>query len=161
MDLWLLRPGHRIRTRDGTEAEVLTETEDGAWIQVRYLEVSDDPSLAGTEGLVSEGEVEALLGVARTGGWGEKVTVILHHIPESEESEEGYEAVTMKGVPYAVSVTGSDPDSAEGALNHLLDGLRTFGFTGRVAVEDTTEPGSIKRYEIDMSRRNSNPPVGN
>jgi hypothetical protein len=151
VNVWLLKPGHRIRTHDGAEAEVLAQTEDGAWIQVRYLEVQDDPSLAGTEDLVSEGEVEALLGVARTGGWGEKVTVILHHFPESEESEEGYESVTMKGVPYNVSITGSDPHSAEGALNHLLDGLRAFGFTGRVAVEDVTEPGSSERYEIDVS----------
>ena len=151
MNLWLLRPGHSIRTRDGAEAEVLTGTKDGAWIKVRYLAVPDDPSLVGTEDLVSEGEVEAMLGVARTGGWGEKVTVILHHIPESEESEEGYEAVTMKGVPYNVSITGSDPRSAEDALNHLLDGLRAFGFIGHVAVEDVTAPGSIKRYEIAVS----------
>ena len=150
MDLWLLKPGHKIRTHDGAEAEVLSETEDGAWIKVRYLSVPDDPSLTGTEDLVSEGEVEALLGVARTGGWGEKVTVILHHIPESEESEEGYEAITMKGIPYAVSITGSDSHSAEGALNHLLNGLREFGFTGRVAVEDATEPGPIKRYETEV-----------
>jgi hypothetical protein len=29
MDLWYLKPGHKIRTRDGAEAEVLSETEDG------------------------------------------------------------------------------------------------------------------------------------
>jgi hypothetical protein len=79
------------------------------------------------------------------------VTVILHHIPESEESESGYEAVTMTGVPYSVSITGSDPDSAEGALNHLFGGLRAFGFRGRVAMEDATQPGPIERYEIDVS----------
>ena len=150
MDLWLLRPGHRIRTRDGAEAEVLTGTEDGAWIRVRYLAVRHDPSLTGTEDLVSEGEVESLLGVARTGRWGEKVTVVLHYIPESEESEEGYEAKTMKGVPFNVSITGSDLDSAEGALNHLLDGLRAFGFTGRVTVDDATVAGPVERYEIEV-----------
>ena len=153
MDLWLLRPGHKIRTRAGAEAEILAETEDGAWIKVRYLEVEDDPSLTGTEDLVSEGEVEALLGVARTGGWGEKVTVILHYIPEREESEEGYEATTMKGVPHNVSITGSDPDSAEGALNHLFDGLRALGFTGRVAVENSTGFGQVERYEISVDDR--------
>ena len=151
MNLWLLKPGHRIRTHDGAEAEVLAETKDGGWIQVRYLEVEDDPLLAGTEDLVSEGEVETLLGVARTGGWGERVTVILHHVPESEESEEGYEAVTMKGVPYDVSITGSASYSAEDALTHLLDGLRALGFTGIVAVEDATEPGPIERYEVSVS----------
>lgn len=150
MNLWLLKPGHKVRTRDGAEAEVLAETEDGAWIRVRYLEVEDGPSLAGTEDLLSAGEVEALLGVARTAGWGESVSVVLYHIPESEEAEEGYEAITMKGVPYDVSVTGSHASSAEGALSHLLDGLRAFGFTGRVAVEDVTEPGLVDRYEVSV-----------
>lgn len=27
--------------------------------------------------------------------WGAKVTVIVHHVPESEDFEGGYEAVTM------------------------------------------------------------------
>jgi hypothetical protein len=36
----------------------LEETEDGAWIRVRYLKVEDDPTLVGTEDLVSEAEVE-------------------------------------------------------------------------------------------------------
>jgi len=150
MDLWLLRPGHKIRTRDGTEAEVLAETEDGAWIRVRYLEVDDDPTLAGTEDLVSEAEVEALLGVARTGTWGEKVTVILHHIPESEEHEGGYEVVTMTGVPHNVSIACGDRDSAGAALDQLLAALRVFGFTARVVVEDVTEPGAIERYEVEV-----------
>jgi hypothetical protein len=35
MNLWLLKPGHKIRTHDGAEAEVLAETEDGEWIRVR------------------------------------------------------------------------------------------------------------------------------
>lgn len=60
MNLWLLKPRHKIRTRDGAEAEVLAETEDGAWVKVRYLNVEDDPSLVGTEDLLSEDEVEAL-----------------------------------------------------------------------------------------------------
>jgi hypothetical protein len=29
LELWYLRPGHKIRTRDGAEAEVLSETEAG------------------------------------------------------------------------------------------------------------------------------------
>ena len=36
----------------------------------------------------------------------------------------------MKGVPHCI-ITGSDPDSAEGALNKLLDELRAFKFLGR------------------------------
>jgi hypothetical protein len=82
MELWYLRPGHKVRTRDGAEAEVLSETEDGEWIRVRYLDGADDPLFAGTEDLAHRDEVEALLGVAHRNNWGEKVTVILHHIPE-------------------------------------------------------------------------------
>ncbi len=148
MNLWLLKPQHKIRTSDGDEAEVLSETEDGQWIKVRYLTVRDNPSLVGTEDLMSADEVEALLGVARSRNWGEQVTVILHHIPESEESEGEYEALTMKGVPENVSITGSDPDSAEGALNHLIAGLRAFGFSGRVAVEDATQDDGMRRYVV-------------
>jgi len=148
MELWYLKPGHKIRTRDGAEAEVLSETEDGEWIKVRYLDGEDDPLFAGTEDLANRDEIEALLGVAHRSTWGEEVTVIVHHVPESDESEGEYEAVTMKGVPHGVSITGSDPESVEGALNHLLDGLRAFGFTGRVMVEDATRLGQVDRYDI-------------
>ncbi len=55
--------------------------------------------------------------------WGEKVTIVLHHVPESEDFEGGFEAVAMSGVPHNVLITGSDSESTEGALNHLLDGL--------------------------------------
>lgn len=58
--------------------------------------------------------------------------------------------MTMMGVPYGVSVTGSDTDSAEDALKHLLDGLRAFGFGGRVAVEDATHVGGMQRYEVEL-----------
>ena len=49
MDRWVLRPGHKVRTRDGAEAEVLSETEDGEWIRIRYRDGQDDPLFAGTE----------------------------------------------------------------------------------------------------------------
>ncbi len=29
MDPWLLKPGHKVRARDGAEPEVLSEIEDG------------------------------------------------------------------------------------------------------------------------------------
>jgi hypothetical protein len=58
MDLWTLKPGDKILTRDGAQAEVLYETEDGERIKVRYLEAKDDPSLEGTEDFVNEGEIE-------------------------------------------------------------------------------------------------------
>ncbi len=89
MDLRLLRPGHKVRMREGTEAEVLSETEDGEWIKVRYLDGGDDPRFSGTEDLVHRGEVEALLGVAHKRTWSDEVTVILHHVPESQESDSG------------------------------------------------------------------------
>jgi len=60
VDLWQLKPGHKIKTHNGAEAEVLSETEDGERIEVRYLEVKDEPSLVGTEDLVSEGDIEAV-----------------------------------------------------------------------------------------------------
>jgi hypothetical protein len=81
--------------------------------------------------------------------WGDKVTVVVHHVPESEDYEGGFEAVTMVGVPHNVTITGSDRDSAEAALNHLLGGLRAFGLSGRVAVEDATGLGRVERYEIE------------
>ncbi len=60
VDLWQLKPGHKIRTRNGAEAEVLSETEDGERIKVRYLEDKDEPSAVGTEDLVNEGDIEAV-----------------------------------------------------------------------------------------------------
>ena len=148
VELYYLKPGHKIRMRDGAEAEVLSETEDGEWIRVRYLEGGDDPLFAGMEDLAYKDEVEALLGVAHSSAWGEDVAVIVHHVPESEESEEGYEAATMQGVPFGVIITGSDSESAEGALNQLLSGLKAFGFVGRVAVEDAGSTGPLERYEM-------------
>ncbi len=77
--------------------------------------------------------------------------MVVHRVPESESFEGVFEATTMTGVPHDVSVTGSDPSSAEGALNHLLDGLRAFGFAGRAAVEDATYAGGVQRYEVRVA----------
>ena len=84
--------------------------------------------------------------------WDEKVTVVLHHVPEDEDFEGGYEAVTMTGVPHRVIVTGSHPESARSALVHLLDGLLAFGFSGVVVVDDATNPGRMERYEVTVDR---------
>ena len=67
MDLWYLKPGHKIKTRDGAEAEILSETEDGEWIKVRYLDGTGDLLFAGTEDLAHRDEVEALLGIVTKG----------------------------------------------------------------------------------------------
>lgn len=57
--LWELKPGMRFETYDGAVAEVLSETEDGQWIKVRYVECEEQPSLVGTEDLCHEDEVVA------------------------------------------------------------------------------------------------------
>lgn len=44
----------------------------------------------------------------------------MHYVPESEDCE----ATTMKGIPHDVIVIGSDRDSDEAVLGHLLDSLR-------------------------------------
>src|SRR3712207_2445946 len=79
-----------------------------------------------------------------------KVTVVLHHILESEEFEGEYEAMTIKGVPHGVLITGSDSSSAEKALARLVAGLKAFGFVGRVAVEDAKE---VRQKLFDMALR--------
>jgi hypothetical protein len=49
MNLWILKPGHKIKTREGVDAEVLSEIEDGERIRVRYLADQDDSLVARTE----------------------------------------------------------------------------------------------------------------
>ena len=58
VDLWQLTPGDKILTHNGAQAEVLSETEDGETIKVRYLEFKDEPSMVGTEDFVEAGDVE-------------------------------------------------------------------------------------------------------
>jgi hypothetical protein len=57
MDVTMLRTGDRIRTVDGSTAEVLAPSEDGAWIRVRYLEVPRNPEIVNTEDLCSGEEI--------------------------------------------------------------------------------------------------------
>ena len=83
MDLWYLKPGHKIRTRDGAEAEVLSETEDRECIKVRYLHGEGDSLFAATEDLAHRDEVEALLSVVHRSAWDEKVTSYVITSPRS------------------------------------------------------------------------------
>ena len=152
MNLRILKPGHKVKLRDGAVARVLAETEDGAQIRIEYLEAEGASVPGGAEDLVNGQEVEILLGVAHPRTWGEEVSVVVHHVPESEDAEAGFEAVTMTGVPYGVSISGYDSNSAEDAVSQLLDGLRAFGFAGRVVVEDATNIGPVERYEISPER---------
>jgi hypothetical protein len=57
MDLSDLEVGDRVRLTDGSVAEVISATEDGRAILVRYVE-SDDRSRLGTDRLCSEDEIE-------------------------------------------------------------------------------------------------------
>lgn len=62
MDLYDLAIGDRVRLTDGSVAEVISATEDGRAVLVRYVE-SDDRSRLGTERLCSEDEIEERVGV--------------------------------------------------------------------------------------------------
>jgi hypothetical protein len=58
VDSWRLQPGHKVRTPDGAKAEILFETENGEWIEVRCLEAKDGTSVVGREDLVNEDEIK-------------------------------------------------------------------------------------------------------
>ena len=148
MNLERFKPGDVLHLHDGSRAEVLAPSKDGRWIKVRYAETPDDPDLVGTEDLTADHEVAAFTPAAPGPEWSEKVTAVLHRVPETEDFEGGFEAVTITGVLHNVMITGSDPETAGGALEHLLAGLRAFGFSGTLAVDDATYIGGVNRYEI-------------
>ncbi len=83
-------------------------------------------------------------------GWAEKVTVVVHRVPETEEYEGGFEAITMSEVPETVTVSAGDRDSKEEAFERLRQGLRAFGFTGTLDVQDATVLGRPVRYEVGI-----------
>jgi hypothetical protein len=47
-----LEPGTRVRLADNAIAEVVSNPRDGVWIELRYVDVPDDPSRVGAEELV-------------------------------------------------------------------------------------------------------------
>lgn len=61
MDLYTLKPGDQVHTIDGDTAEVVRPTEDGQWIQVRYLASPRGPELVGTLDLCHVGELETVI----------------------------------------------------------------------------------------------------
>jgi hypothetical protein len=61
MDLWQLKPGDKVRTADGALVEVVTPTEDGRWILVRYLSDPENPSVVGTEDLCHDEELAEMV----------------------------------------------------------------------------------------------------
>ncbi len=150
MEMRRYRPGDVLVLHDGSRVEVLAPTEDGRRILARYLESPGYSSLVGTEAFVGDRDVAAFTPAPLGPEWGDKVTVLVHHVPESEESEGGYEAVTMSGVPLGVSVL-TEADSPPEALERLLGALKVFGYSGTVAVEDATYIGGVQRYELEVS----------
>lgn len=154
MNLNLLRPGHRITTRDGREAEVLEVILDGATVRVGYLDGAGgpfgSPMRTGEETVVGAEEVDALLGAVSPTDWRRGVDVVLHYVPESEDGPAEYRAETLSGVPNDVVVRGGG-DSPRGALNHLLGGLALMGFSGTVLVDDAAGE-NFERYEIQVAR---------
>lgn len=61
MDLWELRVGMQVRLATGAIGKVVSSTEDGQWIRVRYLQSALSPALVNTEDLCSADEVVAIL----------------------------------------------------------------------------------------------------
>ena len=57
MDLWKLNTGVEVQLAGHCLAEVVSPTQDGEWVKVRYLKVPNNPSLEGTEDICSEDEI--------------------------------------------------------------------------------------------------------
>ncbi len=152
MDTGILRPGHRIRTSDGRQAEVLEESREGAVVRIGYLDDAGTfgvPARTGEEDLVGGEEVAVLMGAVPPSTWKREVTVILHYMTESEDGPAEYRAETLSGVPNNVVVNGGSDSSPQEALNHLLGGLLLMGFSGTVLVEDGARE-EFERYEVEV-----------
>lgn len=61
MDIYDLKPGDKVRTIDGSVAEIVNQTQDGKWIKVRYVKSTQDSALIGTGDLCSEDELAELI----------------------------------------------------------------------------------------------------
>lgn len=150
MDLGRFKAGDVLHLHDGSRVEALAPSDDGRSVRVRYLDAPGDAELAGTEDFVAAERIAAFTPAPPGPEWAGRLTVVVHHVPESEDGEAGYGAVTMGGTPLGVSVEASDADSAPEALDRLLGALRVLGFVGSVQVEDATYLGGIQRYEMEV-----------
>lgn len=152
MDISILRSGHRIRTENGLQAEVMEHVEDGAAVRVAYLDEDGGPfgvpRYTGEEARVEPGEIGALLGAVPPSSW-RTISVVLHHTPATDEEPAEYRAETLSGVPNDVIVSGGSQISSQEALEHLLGGLFLMGFSGTIIVEDSAGQGS-RRYEVEV-----------
>lgn len=147
-DRYEFKVGDKVARADGVWAEVLS-AEDGAALRVRYTGEGGDPSAAGTQDTVMVDEVASFSPAPAGPGWEERVAVAVYPVPETEESEGGFEAVTTGGVPLGVSVTAFENTASE-ALDRLFGALRAFGFAGTATVVDSTYMGGAKRYEAEV-----------
>ena len=144
-----LKPGDLAARQDGAWAAVLAVM-DGNRLRVRYTGEGGGPDLTGREDTWSVEEVLSFSPAPPGSEWTGRVTVIVHYVPESEETEGGYEAVTMGGVPLGVLVSTGEMESAQAAVDQLLGALAAFGFSGRASVEDATRAGEIQQYEVEV-----------
>ena len=51
VSIWELKAGEQITLDQGVVAEVVTPTEDGLWVRVKYLHAPESPEIVGTEDL--------------------------------------------------------------------------------------------------------------
>lgn len=156
MDTGILRPGHKVRTSDGRQAEVLEPMPDEVSVRLAYLDEEGGPfgvaRRTGEEQVVVGEHIQALLGAVAPSSWREEVVVVLHYVPGSKEGSPEYRAETLSGVPNDVVISGGSADSARGALDHLLGGLASIGFIGTIAVEDGSGR-EFERYRVEVPGR--------
>jgi hypothetical protein len=96
--------------------------------------------------------LDALLGAVPPATWKQEITVVLQHVPESDDGPSEYRAETLSGVPNDVVISGGSQSSSREALDHLLGGLSLMGFSGTVVVEDDAGRG-FDRYEVEVPDR--------
>jgi hypothetical protein len=65
IDLLAIKLGDRLLLREGIVAEVVENMEDGMWLQVRYLEVSDTSAEVGAIELCHEQDIVKVLSTSQ------------------------------------------------------------------------------------------------
>jgi hypothetical protein len=65
IDLLAIKLGDRLLLREGIVAEVVENMEDGMWLQVRYLEVSNTSAEVGAIELCHEQDIVKVLSTSQ------------------------------------------------------------------------------------------------
>jgi hypothetical protein len=65
IDLLAIKLGDRLLLREGIVAEVVENMEDGMWLQVRYLEVSNTSAEVGAIELCHEQDIVKVLSASQ------------------------------------------------------------------------------------------------